>query len=400
MKLLFVFNIGFDRAGPSVHLLKDIMTAALDHGHQCHVICKQSIGRQKTGLEALTAGYQSLTVTPIVQDSAKKKGFVKRYLADCRYARKCKKYYAKNKYDAVFLQSCNVGWVYMQGLRRLHCPVIFNIQDIFPQNLMFSGQLPFSQITYPLFLWLQSVAYRKATKLITISEDMKETLVKQGIDREKIEVIYNWSYADTPIRLSDMPVEHIYDLKADPNKTNVVYAGNIGKMQNVELLAKTAAFSREDDTIHYYIIGAGANTRHIKAMTQGLSNVTILPMQPAIYAESIYAQADINVIPLVRGGIQTAMPSKTATVLRTDTFTVFCIDADSKWEEKVQGDPHVYLADHTDPASLYRVICNLRACREKKQEKSELLSLFSKKNAERYVEMMEDTAINGVGEMQ
>lgn len=397
MKLLFVLNIGFDKGGPSVHLLKGVIDSALTRGHACHVILKKTNNGELTGLEELTARHCALTVTLIEDVFKGKSGFVKRYLEDCRYALRCKREYMGNKYDAVFLQSCNVGWVFIRGFRRLKCPVIFNIQDIFPQNLMLSGQLPLARITYPLFSYLQKAAYKRATRLITISEDMKQTLAEQGIEREKIEVVYNWSYADDPIRLSDMPAERIFDLKADCQKTNVVYAGNIGKMQNVELVAKTAKLSEEDSTVHYYIIGDGASKKRVASMVEGLPNVTLLPMQPAVYAESIYAQADINVIPLAKGGIKTALPSKTATVLRTDTNVVFCIDAGFEFEQMVKAGGRVHVADNVDPASLYSVICDLRDGKSPQADAQlDLMGRFSKKNAQRYVEIME----SAVGDLE
>jgi glycosyltransferase involved in cell wall biosynthesis len=220
---------------------------------------------------------------------------------------------------------------------------------------------------------------------------MKKTLVEQGISQGKIEVVYNWSYSDDCIRLSDMDTEEIYDIKANPKKINVVYAGNIGKMQNVELVANTARIYETDKTINYYIIGDGANKECIKKIVEGLSNVVLLPMQDAIYAESIYAQADINVIPLVKGGIKTAFPSKTATILRAGKCTVFCIDEGSMFEEMTKNIKNIYISNNKNPESLYRVICQLRDDKIKtvKQEKEDNISLFSINNARRYVEIIE-----------
>ena len=389
MKLLFALNIGFDQGGASVHLLKAVINSALQQGHTCHVVLKKTSEKETTGIEDLTERYPSLTVSLVRDIFKKKSGFVKRYLDDCRYALRCKKEYKGNKYDAVFLQSCNVGWLSTACLGVLKCPIVFNVQDIFPQNLKFSGQLPVAKITYPVFSWLQKLAYNKADRIITISEDMKDTLVEQGVEREKIEVVYNWSYDDDPIRLEDVPKEQTFDLKADPEKINVVYAGNIGKMQNVELVAKTAVLSKNDESIHYYIIGDGANKSAVETMAEGLSNVTILPMQPSVYAESIYAQADVNVIPLAKGGIKTALPSKTATILRTEKYAVFCIDKGSKFEEMLKGNKRIRVADNENPASLYEVICQLRDNQADKEKTNGLLQFFSTKNADRYVEILE-----------
>lgn len=392
MKLLFILNIGFDKGGPSVHLLTDVIENALSKGHQCHLILKKTTEFENTGLESLIQKYSDIITVSLVKDiSNKKRGFIKRYLADCRYAMKIKKFYKKNRYDVVFIQSCNMAWLYMGFFNRKKCPVVFNVQDIFPQNLMFSSQLPMAKLTYPVFCGLQNSAYRKASKIITISDDMKQTLVEQGNDPDKIEVIYNWSYGDDDISMEKISPDRIFDLNMDKNKVNVVYAGNIGKMQNVELIAETAAQSKNDTNVHYYIIGDGANKSRVESIVKDLPNVTILPMQPSIYAESIYAQADINVIPLAKGGIKTALPSKTATVLRTHKPVIFCIDANSRFEEMVGGDPMIKFADNADSRSLYNVICELQ---DLKFDVGDLTNndtfktVFTKNNSKKYVDAM------------
>ncbi len=389
MKILFVLNIGFDRAGPSVHLLTDVISAALEQGNQCHVVLKKTVASDKNGLEELIQKYgDSLTVSLVDAVSDKKLGFVKRYLADCRYAIKTRKYYRDNKYGAAFLQSCNVAWLYARFFKRKKLPFVFNVQDIFPQNLKLSGQLPVAGITYPVFCRLQGSAYKKASRIITVSDDMKQTLTDMGVCAEKINVVFNWSYGDGDISLGNIPSDRIFDLRADGNKTNVVYAGNIGKMQNAELIAEAARLSRDDSSVHYYIIGDGANKKRVEAIVEGLDNVTVLPMQPSKYAESIYAQADINVIPLAKGGIKTALPSKTATVLRTDKPVIFCIDPDSTFEKMLAGGSEIKVANNSGPESLYEAICEIRdgADLVRGGVSAELRTVFSRDNSKKYVE--------------
>ena len=97
----------------------------------------------------------------------------------------------------------------------------------------------------------------------------------------------------------------------------------------------------------------------------------------------------MNVIPLAKGGIKTALPSKTATILRTDTSAVFCIDRGSKFEEMLKNNKQIRVADNSNPELLYQVICELRDDATD-TENGELLQSFSKKNADRYVEIMAD----------
>ena len=390
MKFLFVLSIGLDKIGPSVHLMKNIIESALIKGHKCHIVLKKTVLNDENGLEDLTQKYKELSFSLIQDISGKKRGFIGRYIHDCKYAFKCRKYYKSQKYDAVFLQSNNVPWVHINGLRRLKCPVIYNVQDIFPYNLKFSNQLPFEKITFPLFRKLQNIAYKKADKIITISNDMKQTLVNDGVQDKKIEVIYNWSYSDEDIKLEKIEESCIFPLGKDDSKLNVVYAGNIGKMQNVEIVAKCAVLTQNDSNIHYYIIGDGANKVRIEEMTAGLDNVTMLPMQQSKFAESIYAQADINIIPLSRGGIFTALPSKTATCLRVGNPIVFCIDKNSEFYSLMQNEENIYLCDCDDAEGLADILKSICEETRKKYIRSKNISdLITVENAKKYVTILE-----------
>lgn len=387
MRILFLLNIGFDRGGPSVHLLQDVIGSVLAKGYYADVILKDEGGNLEKFPQEFYEN-DKFTYTLIKDDNTKKKGFIARYLDEIKYARKCKKIYKTKKYDVVFLQSCNAALFYIKGLKKLKCPIVYNVQDIFPQNLMFSNQLPFSKVSYPILRRLQNAAYKKSAKIITISHDMKQTLVDQGVAEEKIEVIYNWSYGDSPISKDSIPEDNYFDLNMDHNKTNVVYAGNIGKMQNVELIAKAAVLSKNDNRIHYYIIGDGANKERVVSIVDGLNNVTVLPMQNSKYAESIYAQADVNLIPLIKSGIKTALPSKTATVLRTNSYVLFCIDKNSEFEKMVAKNSKIKIVDNTDPKMLYDEICKIHSEKMDSNVNCEDLSIFSNKNADAYREIL------------
>ena len=93
MKFLFVLNIGLAKGGPSVHLLKDVIGAALACGHSCHVVLKNTTEENVTGLEELIERHRALTISLVRSVSTQKSGFLKRYMEDCRYALRCKKEY-------------------------------------------------------------------------------------------------------------------------------------------------------------------------------------------------------------------------------------------------------------------------------------------------------------------
>ena len=73
MKILFVLSIGFDRGGPSVHLLTDVIESALARGHQCHVVLKKTTDSENTGVESLSEKYGDLLTVSLVKDISNNK---------------------------------------------------------------------------------------------------------------------------------------------------------------------------------------------------------------------------------------------------------------------------------------------------------------------------------------
>ena len=391
-RLLFVLDIGFDRGGPSVHLLQDIIRTGLTQGHTIDVILKDT-GGPLTVMPEDFIRHHNFNYYVIKEDNEKKYGFVGRYINEVKYAKKCSKVFINNlRYDSVFLQSNTVAFFYIRLLEKIGCRIVFNVQDIFPYNLKYSGQLPLSFISFPIFRKLQNIAYQKADSIITISEDMKQTLIDDGVKAEKIYVVYNWSYDNSPISLETIDLNNFFDLKLDHSKFNIVYAGNIGRMQNVELIAETAINMKYNQNVHFYIIGDGTNKHHIEEKVNGLPNVTMLPMQPSKYAESIYAQADLNIIPLMPGGIKTALPSKTATVLRVNKPVVFCVDASSKFIYSLKDVKKVLFADVCKSNSLMEVIIKMSETKSQIAKCSldiePFFTRFSSKNSIKYIEIL------------
>lgn len=387
MKFLFVFDIGFDKNGPSVHLLQDILRSALKEGHMVKVILRKTNGSNKEMPDEFLMN-PNFHYHIIDESVNRKSGFINRYINEIKYAKKCAGLFLSDRgIDAVFLQSNVITYFYMKQLKKLNCRIVYNVQDIFPYNLKLSGQLPLARITFPIFRKLQNIGYKMADKIITISDDMKQTLIDDGVEADKVEVVYNWSYADTLIRLETIAPENVFDLHLDHSKFNVVYAGNIGKMQNVELIARTAQEMWEDESIHFYIIGDGTNKRSVEHIVDGLKNVTILSMQPSRYAESIYAQADLNVVPLMPGGIRTALPSKTATVLRVNKPVAFCIDRETEIEKIMSKIDGVYFCDCGDTASIKSLLQKLVKVDNKDINRSKL-EFLSVANGDRYIKCM------------
>ena len=297
----------------------------------------------------------------------------------------------KDKPDKIFLQSNNTAFFTVFYAKHiLKCPILYNEQDIFPENAFFAGILSEKSLVYKVAHALQKYAYKNATALSTISDDMKSTIVtRYGIPEDKVQVIYNWGHEE--LQAND-DKENVF-LNKYPKKLGefrVVYAGNLGKMQNVELLLKTAALMKDDTDVSFYIVGGGVNETQLKAFAKEkeLNNVTFVGMQPPEEVADLYAAADVNVIPLQKGLIYAALPSKTADCLIAGKPIITCVDEESKFAKLVEENG-VRNANNDSPDNLGSIIGFIKKGMYKEQTKA-LKAIFQRNsNVSEYCKQIE-----------
>lgn len=338
MKIAVVSIGSFDTQYSDYHIMRDIIVGFLERGHRVDLIQKQYLDAPQYPQQFEKYLGKQLQVRNIRFEKKAKENLKARYIADLSYYCQACRLMKRNKPDKIFLQSNNTAFFTVFYAKHiLKRPLLYNEQDIFPENAYFAGILSKNSIIYKAAHTLQKYAYKNATALSTISEDMKSTIVTQyGISADKVKVIYNWGHEELKAHSES---ENIF-LQKYPKKTGefrVVYAGNLGKMQNVELVLKAAALIKDVPDITFYIVGGGVNEVKLKtyAKEKELSNVMFVQMQPPEEVADLYAAADINVIPLQKGLIYAALPSKTADCLIAGKPIITCVDEDSKFAKMV-----------------------------------------------------------------
>ena len=363
-----VVSIGsFDTQYSDYHIMRDIILGLLERGHEVNLIQKQYLDIPQYPQQFDKYFGKQLQVHNIKFEKKAKADLTARYLADLSYYRRACKWMKKNKPDKVFLQSCNTAFFTVFYAKHiLKCPLLYNEQDIFPGNAYFAGILSESSMVYKVAHVLQKYAYKNATALSTISDDMKSTIVtRYGISEDKVQVIYNWGHEELKAH-SEQDNVFLKKYPKKPGEFRVVYAGNLGKMQNVELILETAALMKDDADVSFYIVGGGVNEEQLKtfAKEKELNNVTFVGMQPPEEVADLYAAADVNVIPLQKGLIYAALPSKTADCLIAGKPIITCVDDESEFA-KLVGKYGIENAGINLPENVKQIILRLKSNSQK-----------------------------------
>ena len=162
-----------------------------------------------------------------------------------------------------------------------------------------------ARMTYSLERWIM----RKFGSVSTISPRMVTQLEQKGVERGKALLFPNW------VDISVIhPLDRVSQLRTKlglgANKVILLYSGNMGMKQGLELLPVLAQWFAPDPRVHFVFCGDGALRPQLEQAVAGLSNVTMLPLQPVSALNDLLNAADVHLLPQRADAADLVMPSK------------------------------------------------------------------------------------------
>ena len=215
------------------------------------------------------------------------------------------------------------GWVAHLTRR---APLVFNVQDIFPDAAVRTGAITNRRVIAALS-WLERVSYRAADAVTVLSDELAENVRAKLPSRlaERVVVIPN--FVDTE-RIRPQPRLNAFrDEHAIGTEPVVMYAGNLGFSQSLPMLVELA---RRMPGVTVVINGDGSARKSLEADAAGLANIRFTGYQPKERLPEVLAAGDVHVVPLRAGLGSVSVPSKSYSILAAARPVVAAIDADSE----------------------------------------------------------------------
>jgi colanic acid biosynthesis glycosyl transferase WcaI len=219
------------------------------------------------------------------------------------------------------------GWAVARARR---IPFVFNIQDVFPDVAVELGAISDPRVIR-FASWLERETYLRADAVTVLSDDLKANVAakiagRRGVagSSDKVRVIPN--FIDTE-RIRPGERENAYRREHGlEGKTVVMYAGNVGLSQSLELVLAAAAHLAHDPDVAFVINGGGSARPGLEQAAAGLPNVHFVDMAPKERLAEVVAAADIHVVPLRTGLARSSVPSKLYTILAAGRPVVASVD--------------------------------------------------------------------------
>lgn len=226
--------------------------------------------------------------------------------------------------DAVFVMSPPLtlgvtGWI-VARVRRAR--LVFNVQDVFPDAAIESGAIT-NRFVIGLAKRLERWVYARSAAVTVLSDDLADNLRSKVPHRraDRIRTIPNFVDVEA-IRPLDRSTPYRRELGLD-DRPVVMYAGNVGFSQSLELLLDAA---RALPDVWFVINGDGAARRDLETQARDLPNVVFGEYQPAERLPEVLATGDVHVVLLKAGLGRVSVPSKTYSIMAAGRPVVASID--------------------------------------------------------------------------
>jgi colanic acid biosynthesis glycosyl transferase WcaI len=154
-----------------------------------------------------------------------------------------------------------------------------------------------------------------------ISSMMVDRARAKGIPPERTILFPNWVEVESIYPLSTARHSNVFrrELAAQvpgiDQKIILLYSGNMGTKQGLELLAPLAKSFEDDPRIHFIFCGDGAFRTRLEALVAHRPNVTLLPLQPLDRLNDLLNAADIHLLPQRASAADLVMPSRLCAML-------------------------------------------------------------------------------------
>lgn len=177
------------------------------------------------------------------------------------------------------------------------------------------------------FYNIESFLMRRLDRVSTISGNMRQRILKKGVNEDRAQLFPNWSDTDF-VRPMPQDNEVRREFGVGSEEVLVLHAGNMGEKQGLDLVLDVADRLRARAEIRFVMVGEGAARDRLEraARRRRLDNVHFFPLQSLERLPLMLAAGDIHLVVQRREAADLVMPSKLTNILAAGRPSVATAD--------------------------------------------------------------------------
>jgi len=244
---------------------------------------------------------------------------------------------------------------------KLKRAVLINwIQDLFPEVAAALSVIHKKSILYLVFKRLKNISVRAADYNVVIGERMKDKLLEEGCDSNKIKVIDNWNINHDEKYINKRE-NYLIDDWALKDKFVIGYSGNFGFAHVYESVRKMMQYFSSDKSVFFLFIGGGKYYDKLKEYVSAnqIPNVIFKPYQDKDKLSYSLSVADIQLISLVPELEGLIVPSKFYGLAAIGSPMIFIGDVHGEIGSVLDRTKSGYVVSPDNVEGLISIVSNL-----------------------------------------
>jgi glycosyltransferase involved in cell wall biosynthesis len=203
---------------------------------------------------------------------------------------------------------------YVVGLLK-RAPWIFELRDIWPESIKAVGSMGDGRL-YRTLERLELFLYKKANRIIALTQSFKKELIARGVDADKVDVVTNG--VDLSLFKPRSKNEALLKELGLENQFIAGYIGTIGMAHGLETIIEAAEIIQnthnpENHNIKILILGDGARKEALKQLAKDkkLENLIFIDTVSKSEVADYWSLLDISIIHLKKDPLfEKVIPSK------------------------------------------------------------------------------------------
>ena len=190
-------------------------------------------------------------------------------------------------------------------------PCVYYVQDVYPEAAEELGFIRKGGLVANVLRMWDAHLCRRSSKIVAISESMRDLICARGIDSDRVAIIPNWIDADRfPLR----PRCNEWRRQIGIPETTFVamFTGTLGLVSGADILTEVAGRLKGRPDILLLCVGEGALKLRMvdQASRRGLVNLRFEPFQPRKVLADMHGAADVLLLTMRNNESDSSVPSK------------------------------------------------------------------------------------------
>jgi len=183
--------------------------------------------------------------------------------------------------------------ILLKWLKRV--PFVFEVRDQWPEIPIEMGILK-NKALIKILLWLERTIYHQSAAIVALSPGMADGVRRVLKKQRPVAVVPNSS--DTDKFRPDIDGGGLRRQRGWMEKCVFLHAGAMGKANGLDFVIDAAERLRDNDTIHFVLIGEGGEKNKLKARIEsvGLANIEIIDSVPKEQLPGYFAACDVSIV--------------------------------------------------------------------------------------------------------